>query len=216
VPSDCGSPIPGPLLIIPAPQLDIRSLRKAGQNHFFGALGGAESECVRPRLGALSLGDLFKNATIEMKITKVLSPATLAALAVPTALAIASAPAVPATHASPGGAGTLNDWIAAVCAPATFADGGSGGGPIQPHATWRGGCVASTDATTIFVGRYASVSDAAYDLTHLSGFYHTKNVVGSTTAAQMADGTGIVFTAPRLPKSGPVPQRPTTGDSTPV
>jgi len=110
----------------------------------------------------------------------------------------------PAAHASPGGAGTLDDWIADVCMPGTF-EGGSGGGPVQPHATWRGGCAASADATPIFIGRYASRSDAVYDLTRLSDFYHTRDVVGTTAAAQMEDGTGIVFTAPRVPQPGPVP-----------
>jgi hypothetical protein len=111
----------------------------------------------------------------------------------------------PAAHAAPGGAGTLDDWIAQVCMPGTF-QGGSGGGPVQPHATWHGGCVASTPhAAPIFIGRYASRPDAVYDLTHLSDFYHTRDVVGPTTAAQMEDGTGIEFTAPLVPQPGPVP-----------
>jgi hypothetical protein len=110
----------------------------------------------------------------------------------------------PATHATPRGAGTLNDWINTVCMPGTFTDR-SGGGPVQPHATWQGGCVAREDATPIFIGKYASRSDAVYDVTHMLGFYHSPYVDGYTAAAQMQDGTGIVFTAPSVPKPGPVP-----------
>ncbi len=130
----------------------------------------------------------------------------IGAAIVVAALAAALALSPPVTHASPGGPGTFNDWIATVCVPGTFKEGGSGGGPAQPHATDRGGCVANADTEPIFIGRYASTSDAAYDLTHLSGYYHTNDLGGFYTAAQMSDGTGIQFVAPRPLKAGPVPQ----------
>jgi hypothetical protein len=81
-----------------------------------------------------------------------------AGLAAGGVAALALALAAPAMHASPGGPGTLDDWTATVCVPGTF-KGGSGGGPVQPHATWRGGCVAREDATPIFIGKYGSRSD---------------------------------------------------------
>lgn len=111
----------------------------------------------------------------------------------------------PGAEALPGDAGNLNQWIETVCQPGTF-QGGDGSGPVQPHATWRGGCLAREQADQpIFIGKYTSRSDAVYDVTHLSDFYHSKNLLGTTAAAQMEDGTGIVFTAPEVPKPGPVP-----------
>lgn len=41
--------------------------------------------------------------------------------------------------------------------------------------------------------------------TSVADFYHTKNLLGTTAAAQMEDGTGIVFAAPEVPQPGPEP-----------
>ena len=57
-----------------------------------GIEGEAEPECVRPRLGALKPRYLSKNATIEMKITKVLTTGIAAlAFAAPAATATLTA-----------------------------------------------------------------------------------------------------------------------------
>jgi hypothetical protein len=124
--------------------------------------------------------------------------------AVAAAVGVATV-STPGAQALPGDAGNLNEWTELVCLPGTF-QGGNGSGPVQPHAIWRGGCLAREEASQpIYIGKYASRSDAVYDVTHLSDYYHTTSVSGTTAAAQMDDGTGIVFTAPLIPKAGPVP-----------
>jgi hypothetical protein len=157
-----------------------------------GKTGGAELISTAPREGGGFLL-CMERASVQLLIR---------AVAVAVGVATVS---TPGAQALPGDAGNLNEWTELVCLPGTF-EGGNGGGPVQPHATWRGGCLAREDTSQpIFIGKYTSRSDAVYDVTHMSGYYHSAHVDGYTAAAQMQDGTGIVFTAPSVPKPGPVP-----------